>query len=101
MTRARRSIALRGEVVADWKLRDLMADMARKRRTRGLDAYFRRQLSERRETMLQIADDIGTELGTQGKHDEAELAAMYGGFRSMLIAGLALVVSLGAIVSFA
>jgi signal transduction histidine kinase len=92
---------LRGEVIAYWKVLDLMAEMARKRHGAGVDAYFRHQLALRRETMRHIADGIGAALDREWKQGQAELAAMYGRFRLIFGAGLALVIALGLAVSIA
>jgi signal transduction histidine kinase len=90
---------LRGEVIAYWKVLDLMAEMARKRHGAGVDTYFRHQLQQRRETMLHIADSIGAALDREWRHGQSELDAMYRRFRLIFGAGLALVVTLGLAVS--
>ncbi len=90
---------LRGEVSAYWKMLDLMIEMARKRTTPGVDAYFRRQLSERRENMLHIAGEISMALDSEWRQGEAELTALYGRLRWMLAAELALVTGLGLVLS--
>jgi len=86
--------SLRGEVSAYWSLLDLMADMAGRRRTPGLDAYFRRQLQQRRETMLQIADTIGEALERESQRSEAESSLIYDRFRLVLIVEMAGVILL-------
>ncbi|HEV3198993.1 MAG TPA: sensor histidine kinase [Bryobacteraceae bacterium] len=90
---------LRGEVGAYWSLLNLMADMAGTRPTPGVDAYFRRQLRQRRETMLQIADAIGAALDREARRGESEFSLLYGKLRSVLAAEFALVISLGLIVA--
>ncbi|HTS32096.1 MAG TPA: sensor histidine kinase [Bryobacteraceae bacterium] len=90
---------LRGEVAAYWNLLDLMADMASKRATPGVDAYFRRQLRQRRESMLQIADSIGAALDREARQDELASSLLYRRLRLVLIAEIALVISLGMVVA--
>jgi signal transduction histidine kinase len=90
---------LRGEVAAYWGVLDFMLEMARKRTEPGVDAYFRRQLAERRESMLQIAGEIGGALDSEWTQGELELAALYGRLRWILGAEMALVVGLGLLVS--
>ena len=72
---------LRGEVSAYWQVLDFMLEMSRKRGTPGLDAYFRRQLSERRESMLHLAAEIGRALESDWRQGEARLSALYGRLR--------------------
>jgi signal transduction histidine kinase len=93
------SAELRSEVFAYWKVLDLMAGMARKRPGSGVDAYFRHQLAQRRETMLHIADDIGAALAREWEGEQAQLAAMYGRFRLIFATELGLVVLLGMVLS--
>lgn len=92
-------VELRGEVFAYWKLLNLMLEMAPTRATPGVDAYFRRQLTERRESMLRIAGDIGAVLDREWNQGERDLAAMYTRFRWILGAGMALVIALGLVLS--
>src|SRR5690606_35820289 len=54
--------ALRGEIGNYWKVLGLMREVAEKRGSPGVDAYFRKQLAGRRETMLRIAGDAGAAL---------------------------------------
>jgi signal transduction histidine kinase len=91
---------LHGEVIAYWKVLDLMVDIAGSRRTAGLEAYFRAQLAQRRETMLNIADQIGQARDREGRRREEELANMYGGFRATLAGELLLVVGVGVLVAW-
>lgn len=91
--------SLRGEVATYWSLLDLMAEMAGTRPTPGVNAYFRRQLRQRRETMLQIADAIGAALGREARSGESEFSLLYRRLRSILVAEFALVISLGLIVA--
>jgi signal transduction histidine kinase len=95
----RGAVELRGEVITYWKVLDLMTEMARKRSTAGLSAYFRRQLAQRRETMLHVADDIGAALEREWTRGEIELTEMYRKFRAILGMELALVVALGMVLS--
>jgi signal transduction histidine kinase len=76
-----------------------MADMARSSRTAGVDAFFRAQLAQRRDTMLRLSDEIGTAVAQERISREAELANMYAQFRRTQIAGVALFLILGLIVA--
>jgi len=69
---------LRGEVTAYWKVLNLMVEMAQRRRTPGLDAYFRRQLGQRREAMLLISGKVGVAVESEVRDRETELGRMYG-----------------------
>jgi len=91
--------ALRGEVSAYWQVLDFMLEMARKRAAPGVDAYFRRQLSERRESMLHVAGEIGQSLDSEWRRGEARLSALYGRLRWILGAEMALVAGLGLVLS--
>lgn len=93
------AVKLRGEVNTYWKVLDLMSEMARRRRSSGLDAYFRKQLAQRRETMLSIADHISGALQREWKQGQTDLAEMYTKFRSILAVESALVVVLGLVLS--
>jgi signal transduction histidine kinase len=90
---------LRGEVIAYWKVLDLMTEMASRRRTAPLEAYFRGQLGRRRETMLRIAGDIGTALEGEWKSREAELGSLYRKSRQVLLGEMLLVVIAGSALS--
>jgi signal transduction histidine kinase len=90
---------LRGEVGAYWQVLDFMLEMARKRASPGVDAYFRRELAERRESMLQVAAKIGRALDSEWRQGEARLAALYRRLRWILGAEMALVVGLGLVLS--
>ena len=90
---------LRGDVVAYWKVLDLMTEMARKRHSAGVDVYFRHQLAERRETMLRIAGEIGAAIDREWKTGQTELTGMYGRFRLILGLVLSVVVVLGALLA--
>jgi signal transduction histidine kinase len=92
-------VKLGGEIAAYWRLLDLMAGMSRTHRSAGIDAYFRRQLAERRETMLNIAGQIGAALSTEWKTSEAALAAADARFCTALAAELGLVIVFGLVLS--
>ena len=89
------SAQLRGDVTAYWKVLDLMTQMARTQSAPGVDAYFRHQLAQRREAMMQIADDIGAALDREWTQGQTELARMYARLRAIFAAELALIVILG------
>lgn len=90
---------LRGEVVAYWKVLDLMIDLASRRHTAPVEAYFRSQLVQRREIMLRIAAEIGSALENERHDREAELDRLYSRFRQILISELLLVVFAGSAIS--
>ena len=90
---------LRGEVIAYWKVLDLMGEMASKR-SAPVEAYFRGQLAQRRETMLHIADEIDDALKVEYKMRAMELGAMYGEFFRMMIGELMLVAIAGSAVAW-
>jgi signal transduction histidine kinase len=90
---------LRGEVVAYWKVLDLMEEMARRRHTAPVEKYFRGQLALRRESMLRIVDHVGVALTGEWRLRESDLQRMYGQFRRMMLAELALVVIAGSAIS--
>jgi len=90
---------LRGEVTAYWKVLNLMVEMAQRRRTPGLDAYFRRQLGQRRGAMLLISGKVGVAVESEVRDRETELGRMYGQFRWTMASEIALVVALGSIIS--
>jgi signal transduction histidine kinase len=91
---------LRGEIIAYWKVLDLMIDVASSRRTAGLEAYFRSQLAQRRETMLKIGDQIGEALDRETRRSEEELTRIYGSFRTELTAELILAIAAGILVAW-
>ena len=80
------TLPLRGEVMAHWKVLDLMAEMARDRRRPGVEAYFQRQLAQRRESMLRIADDVETALEDELRDGEMQAQRMYNRLRLLLVA---------------
>jgi signal transduction histidine kinase len=93
--------SLRADLLAWWKVLYLMTDMARTSRTPGVDAFFRRQLAERREAMLRLSEDIGAALARERAARESELADMYAQFRRVQSIGLALVIVVGSFVAAA
>lgn len=62
--------SLRGEIEAYWKVLDLMADMARRGQSAATGRFFRGQLQQRRDTMMQIA-----EAAARAGEDQARLTA--------------------------
>jgi signal transduction histidine kinase len=98
---AREAIALplRAEVSAYWKLLDLMAGMARGRRSSGVDAYFQNQLAQRRDAMLRIAADVETALAGNLRDGEARSASVFTRLRAVLIAAPVLLAALGALLA--
>ncbi len=90
---------LRGDVVTYWRMLNLMMELARKRTTPGLDAYFRRQLTERRESMLRIADRAGSTFDVQWTQGQSQLTQMYAQLWWLLALELTLVLGLGLLVS--
>ena len=99
LARYEASSPLQGEVIAYWKVLGLMTEMASRRHTAPVEAYFRAQLGQRRETMLNIADDIGTALARERTTREAELGHIYSQFRLILAGGIVLVMIAGAALS--
>ncbi len=93
--------ALAGEVAAYWKVLDLMAGMAGKSRTPELATYFRRQLGQRRQAMMEIAAQISAAQDREMRRREAELAALYTRLRIALGLGLAVAVAAGAVLAVA
>jgi signal transduction histidine kinase len=90
---------LRGEVIAYWKVLDLMTEMASRRHTPPVEAYFLGQLAQRRETMLRIAGDIGNALEGERKLREGALGSLYQRSRQVLWGETLLVVIAGSILS--
>ena len=72
-----------------------MMEMADRRRTVPLESYFTAQLAGRRETMLRIAGNIGSELASEWRNREAEIVRMYRRFENILMGELLLVVLAG------
>ena len=87
--------ALEGEVTTYWRVLDLMLAMAGRRHTAGVDSYFRRQLGQRGDTMLQIAAEIGAALDQEWRRGDTAITSTYRRWRNVLAAELAVVVVLG------
>jgi signal transduction histidine kinase len=94
------ALSLRGEVAAYWKVLDLMAEMARGRRTPGVGSYFQKQLAQRRETMLRIAADVENALERELRRGEALASATYSRLRIALAAALTVLGAAGAALSW-
>jgi signal transduction histidine kinase len=90
---------LQGEVSAYWKTLDFMVEMARKRSAPSVDAYFRRKLTEHRESTMQIAGEIGRAIDAEFARGEANLADLYTRLRWILAGEVALVAGLGLLLS--
>ena len=90
---------LKGEVIAYWRVLNLMSDLAGSREKARLDAYFRKQIEERRTTMLGIADSTTAALEHEFHLGEADIAALYRRFQAILSAAAGRVVVLGVAVS--
>jgi len=73
--------------------------MAHRPRTPALDAYFRAQLAERRETMLVIAGQVNGALLAEARDREAGLRRLYAQFRWIMAGEIVLVVALGSLIS--
>jgi signal transduction histidine kinase len=91
--------SLRGEVVAWFRLLELMNEMAARRPSAGVDAWFRQQIAQRRGAMLEIANSIAVALSLEWQSGQAQLDALYARFRWTLTLELALVFALGLMVS--
>jgi signal transduction histidine kinase len=91
--------SLRGEVVAWFRLLELMNEMAARRPSPGVDAWFRQQMAQRRAAMLELSNSITAALDREWTSGQAQLDALYTRFRWMLAAELALVFALGSLVS--
>jgi signal transduction histidine kinase len=87
--------SLGAEIATYWKVLDLMLAMAGKVHTAGVDAYFRRQLAQRSENMMHIADEIHASLDAEGYRGDSSLAAIYRSWRTVLAIELGAVVLLG------
>ena len=99
IARSSASPELRGEVVAYWKVLNLMVEMARRHKPSGLDEYFRRQFAQRREVMLRIAGEIGAALEQERAAGEGRLAEMYRRLHRSLGVGLSLMLTIGIVVA--
>lgn len=86
---------LAGEVRIYWKLLELVRDLATRPRTPALDAYVRGQLSQRRETMLRIADGVAGTQDREARAAESGLAALERRFQTVLAAVLLMALAAG------
>jgi signal transduction histidine kinase len=93
------AISLRGEVVAWFRLLELMNEMAARHASPGVDAWFRQQIAQRRGAMLDLSNAIGAALDREWQSGQQQLDALYSRFRLALGLELALVFGLGAAVS--
>jgi signal transduction histidine kinase len=91
------SANLQGEVTAYWRVLDLMVGMASRRPRAAIDAYFRTQLTHRRETMTRITSDIGATVDREWKEREADLESMYRRFRQILLFEVVMLVGVGSV----
>jgi signal transduction histidine kinase len=91
--------SLRGEVVAWFRLLDLMSEMQSRRPSAGVDAWFRQQLSQRRTAMLQLSNSISAAIDREWQSGQAQLDSLYARFRWTLALELALVFALGVVVA--
>jgi signal transduction histidine kinase len=91
--------SLRGEVIAWFRLLDLMNEMAARRPSTGVDAWFRQQLGQRRAAMMDLTNSIAAALDRERQSNQAQLDAAYAQFRRTLGAELALVFLLGLMLS--
>jgi signal transduction histidine kinase len=93
--------SLRGEADAWFRLLDLMNEMAARRPSAGVDAWFRQQITQRRAAMLDLTNSIAAALDREWQSGQEQLDQLYSRFRWTLAFELALVFALGAVLSFA
>jgi signal transduction histidine kinase len=91
--------SLRGEVVAWFRMLDLMNDMASRRPSPGVDAWFRQQIAQRRGAMMELSGSIAAAIDRDWQSGQKQLDDLYARFRWTLATELALVFTLGALVS--
>jgi signal transduction histidine kinase len=91
--------SLRGEVVAWFRLLELMNEMAERPQSPGVDAWFRRQIAQRRSTMLELSTAIAAALGHEWETNQQQIDSLYSSFRAGLALGLGLVMALAVAVS--
>jgi signal transduction histidine kinase len=91
--------SLRGEVIAWFRLLDLMNEMAARRSSPGVDAWFRQQIAQRRGAMLELSNSIAAALDRDWQSAQTQLDALYSRFRWTLGIEFALVFALGAALS--
>lgn len=88
--------SLRGEVIAWFRLLDLMNEMSARRPSPGVDAWFRQQIARRRASMLELTGAIAAALDREWQSGQAERDVLYARFRWALGVELALVFAFGA-----
>ena len=91
--------SLRGEVVAWFRLLELMNEMAERPQSPGVDAWFRKQIAQRRSTMLELSNAIAAALDREWQSNQQQLDSLYSSFRAGLALGLGLVLVLAVAVS--
>jgi signal transduction histidine kinase len=91
--------SLRGDVIAWFRLIELMNEMSARRPSPGVDAWFRQQIAQRRGAMLEISNSIVAAVDREWRAGQVQLDALYTRFRWTLAVELALVFALGASVS--
>jgi signal transduction histidine kinase len=94
-------VQLRAEISAYWKLLDFMVEIAGRHPSPGLDAYFRRQLADRREAMLHISAEIGVTLYRESQQAQFDLAVMYARFRWLFVVATTLPIVVGLALAWA
>lgn len=90
---------LRAEVTAYWKVLDLMSDMAARPHAPGVETYFRHQLTQRRDAMLNIANKVAHTVDLERTTRESEIASMYQRFRQLLLGEILLIILIGAVLA--
>jgi signal transduction histidine kinase len=93
------TVSLRGEVVAWFRLLELMNEMAQRRPSPGVDAWFRQQIAQRRGTMLELSSSIAAAQDREWQSGQTLLDALYARFRWTLMLELAMMIALGVAVS--
>jgi hypothetical protein len=79
--------SLRGEVVAWFRLLELMNEMAERPQSPGVDAWFRKQIAQRRSTMLELSNAIAAALDREWQSNQQQLDSLYSSFRAGLALG--------------
>jgi signal transduction histidine kinase len=90
---------LRGEVRAYWKTLAVMLDVAGRERRRGVDEYFYRELTKRREAMLSIADQAARLQQLEHEKEQQQLASFGRTFVAVLSAAFLSTLALGALIA--
>jgi signal transduction histidine kinase len=96
---AANAVPLRAEVLAYFRLLDFMIEMQHKRAAPGVDAWFRKQLADRRAAMVGLAAAASAALDREWQRAERERNAMYRRFGWALGSEFALVLVLGLVLS--